>query len=374
MRQDMVTKINEYRPESVTHPGLTLTEKLNELDMGNKEFSVRVGKPEKTITAVTKCTSSITPEMAVKFEDVLDIPASFWLSRQRRYDEYKARLKRNEEIKNAIEWSKGFPYSAMAKFGWVPVTRKNEEKVEALFDFFGVSDHNAWEAYYYKQELKVSFRISLAHTNESKAVSAWLRAGQSAAQTISAPQYNSSLLKESIKEIKDLMAKHPDDFFKTLVQICLKSGVKVVYTPCLPKAPIHGSTRWLGDNPLIQLSARYKTNDRFWFTFFHELGHILLHGKKYISIENIDYIDQDVDKEKEADDFAIKHTFSKEQEKEVIEAAPLSSDDIIKFARRFNTHPALIIGRFHNKKLVHYSVGREFIMSIDLEKTNANTG
>ncbi len=86
----MAIKKNEYLPETVSHPGLTLIEKLKELGMGNKEFSVRVSKPEKTITAVTKGDSSITAEMAVKFEDVLKIPASYWLSRQRRFNEYQA--------------------------------------------------------------------------------------------------------------------------------------------------------------------------------------------------------------------------------------------------------------------------------------------
>jgi len=368
----MTINKNEYLPQSVSHPGLTLAEKLKELGMGNKEFAIRVNKPEKTITAVVKGYSSITAEMAVKFEDVLIIPASFWLTRQRRFDEYLARIKRQEDISNAFEWAKGFPYAKMANFGWVKPTRKIEQKVLALFNFFGVSNHNAWKSYYYNQELKVSFRISLAHTNESKAVSAWLREGERRAKLLQTPKFDATLLKQSLIEIKSIMAEHPSNFFETLQEICFKAGVIVLYTPCLPKAPIHGSTRWLGEIPLIQLSARYKTNDKFWFTFFHEIGHIILHGKKYISIENIEYNNQDLEKEKEADNFAIKYTFSEEQEKEVIDSAPLSSEDIINFAKKFNTHPALIIGRFHKKELIHYSVGRKFIESIDLEKTNGN--
>lgn len=368
----MAIKKNEYLPESVSHPGFTLAEKLKELGMGNKEFSVRVNKPEKTITAITKGDSSITADMAVNFEEVLKIPASFWLSRQRRFDEYKARVKRSEEIENAIEWAKGFPYATMANLGWVQKTRKIKEKIVALFDFFGVSDHKAWTSYYYDQELKVSFRISLAYTNEAMAVSAWLREGERKAKEMTSNPFNAKLLKESLPEIKTIMAEHPDNFFERLKEICDKAGVIVLYTPCLPKAAIHGSARWIGDTPLIQLSARYKTNDRFWFTFFHEIGHILLHGKKYISIENIDYTDQDLDKEKEADDFAVKWTFSEEEEKEVIHSAPLSSDDLLNFAKKFNTHPALIIGRFYKKQLLHYSIGREFIESIDLEKTKGN--
>lgn len=302
----MTNRKNEYKPESVTHPGTTLTEKLIELGMGNKEFSIRVGKPEKTITAVTTGKSSITAEMAVKFEDVLKIPASFWLSRQRRFDEYKARVKRQKDIKNAVEWAKGFPYAKMASFGWVPKTRDTQEKVLALFGFFGISDHNAWKAYYYKQKLKVSFRISLARTNESKAVSAWLRKGEIQAKSIKAPSYSVKLLKDSIEKIKELKKRNDEGTFGKLQNICLKAGLVVVYTPCLPKAPIHGSTRWLGNTPLIQLSENIKTNDKFWFTFFHEVGHIFLHGKKYISIENVKYDDQDLVKEKEADEFAEK--------------------------------------------------------------------
>ena len=330
----MATKRNEYKPETVSHPGLTLVEKLNELGMGNKEFSVRVNKPEKTITAITKGASSITAEMAVKFEDVLKIPASFWLTRQRRYDEYKARVKRNEEVQDAIEWAKGFPYAKMANLGWVEKTRKMEHKVLALFDFFGISDHKAWASYYFEQELKVSFRISLAHTNEAKAVSAWLREGERKAKIIKTNPFNSKLLKNSLSEIKRIMATHPANFFELLQDVCNNAGVIVLYTPCLPKAPVNGSTRWLGDTPLIQLSARYKTNDKFWFTFFHEIGHILLHGKKYISIENIHYSNQDLTKEKEADKFAIKWTFSEEEEKEVLDSAPLTSKDIWNFAKK----------------------------------------
>jgi HTH-type transcriptional regulator/antitoxin HigA len=364
----MSTIKNEYFPETVTHPGLTLLAKLKELGMGNKEFSVRVKKPEQTITAITQGKSSITAEMAVKFEDVLKVPASFWLSRQRKYDEFVARVKRQEDIENASEWAKGFPYAKMALLGWVPKTRKLEEKVVALFNFFGISDYRAWSAYYFEQELKVNFRISLAHTNEAMAISAWLRQGERKAQEIISPQFNRKMLKDSLPSIKVLMAEHPQDFFQQLQKTCLAAGVIVLYTPGLPKAPISGSTRWLGDTPLIQLSARYKTNDKFWFTLFHEIAHILLHGKKFISLENVQYTDQDLTKEKEADDFAVKWTFSEEEEQEVLGFGSFSSHDILHFANKFNTHPAMIIGRLQRNGHLHYSEGRKFLVGIDLGK------
>ena len=37
---------------------------------------------------------------------------------------------------------------------------------------------------------------------------------------------------------------------------------------------------------LIQLSARHKSDDHFWFSFFHEAAHLLLHSKKHIYVDS----------------------------------------------------------------------------------------
>ncbi len=78
----MAKKENRYIPQVVFHPGETLSEKLAEMKMGSKEFAVRTDKPEKTINAVLKGESSITPDMAVQFESVTKIPAHFWMNKQ----------------------------------------------------------------------------------------------------------------------------------------------------------------------------------------------------------------------------------------------------------------------------------------------------
>ncbi|MCK5602068.1 HigA family addiction module antidote protein [Candidatus Pacearchaeota archaeon] len=361
----MATK-NEYYPETITHPGVTLDKKLNEIGMSKKEFALRTEKPEQTIIKVINGTSSITPDMAIQFENALGMPARFWLKRQYQYDEIIARKKRFFTIEKSKDWARCFPYAKMAHFGWVPPTRNINEKVDALFQFFGLSGKTAWENYYFGHKLKVNFRISLKHTSQSYAISAWLRRGENIASNMDSHPYNAKKLKKSLGLIKKIMAKQPDDFFIQLQELCLQAGVKVVFTPCLPKAPIHGSTRWLNDTPLLQLSDRYKQNDIFWFTFFHEIGHILLHGKKYVSIENIDLDEIEHDKEEEADSFAINWTFSEEQEREMLDNAPFNERDIIDFAKKYNTHPGIIIGRFQHKKMLPYSVGRQFIAPINL--------
>jgi HTH-type transcriptional regulator / antitoxin HigA len=215
--------------------------------------------------------------------------------------------------------------------------------------------------------LKVAFRISLAHTNEPYAISAWLRKGDLQAAELPTNTYSEKRFKEILPEIRTLMATQPTDFFVQLQTKCLKAGVKVVYTPCLPKAPISGSSRWLNDTPFIQLTGRYKRNDVFWFTFFHEAGHILIHGKKDIFLENIEYPDKINEKELEADIFAIKWTLSEDEEKEIMNATPLNEEKVRMFAKKFNTHPAIIIGRLQHKGYIAYTLGRELFEPIILE-------
>lgn len=360
-------KKNQYFPSTVFHPGETLEEKLEEMNMGPKEFALRTGKPEKTITAILKGESAITPDMAVQFENVTKIPAHFWMNHQRSYDEFKAREKQKAVIEEATAWAKKFPIAVMIKKGWLVPVASIHEKAALMLAFFGFSSHKAWADYYCKQQLKVAFRISLASTTAPYAISAWLRKGELQAVELKTNEYAEKEFRATLPKLKTLMAKHPENFFIKLQDICLQAGVKVVFTPCLPKAPICGATRWINDTPLIQLSGRYKRNDSFWFTFFHEVGHILLHGKKEIFLEQIEYSEKDKIKEQQADEFAEKWTLTKKEEQQILDADFLEEQDIKRFAVQFNTHPAIIIGRLQHDKVIPYSLGREYFVPINLE-------
>jgi len=357
---------NEYYPQSVPHPGIDLAECLEELGMGPKEFSVRTGKPEKTIIAVLKGDSSITTDMAFQFENTLHIPARYWIQRQRDYDESLARSQYRKAIDKSTDWARKFPLRAMIRLGWLPDSRRIQDKTSDLLSFFGFSNYKAWEAYYLEQSLKVAFRISLLQTMDPYAISAWLWKGEQQSQGMKVAEFSGHAFKMALVKIKGIMAKHPAGFFPLLQKACSEAGVKLVFTPCLPKTPISGSTRWVGDNPLIQLSGRYKRNDIFWFTFFHEAGHVLLHGKREVFLENAAWKGCDQSKEQAADNFAVKWTLSEDEERQITESFPLTQDAIIEFAEHFGTHPAIIVGRLQHRKLVSYAFGRSLIRPVNL--------
>ena len=367
-----MTLTNQYLPEIVFHPATTLNEKLKEMGMSRKEFALRTDKPEKTIIAVLKEESSLTPEMAILFENVTQIPAQFWINKQANYNEYIARKKHKEAIAEASEWAKQFPYAEMAKHSWIVSTRKLEEKTINLLNYFGVASHSAWKKLYIETELKVAAYTSLKQSHQPHAISAWLRQGELQAKQIEAPIFDVKRLKSYIPAIRQLMVEQPVNFFEQLQELCLQAGVVLLFTPKLPKVPLSGSTRWLNNMPLIQLTARYKKNDSFWFTFFHELGHMILHGKKDISLENVDFAAVDPEKEEEANQFAVSQTFTNVQEQEVLQNTTISEQDIIDYAKKFNTHPAMIIGRLQHDGYIHYSVGRQFMEPVNLNPVAQN--
>lgn len=84
----MTTKVNEYHPQSVSPPGHTLEAKLYEVDLDFYEFAELINEESELVFNIFKGNERITEELAAKFEEELKIPASFWLNRQKRYDEY----------------------------------------------------------------------------------------------------------------------------------------------------------------------------------------------------------------------------------------------------------------------------------------------
>lgn len=348
------------------HPGVTLSEKLKELGMSVKEFAVRTSKPEKTIFAVISGKSSVTSDMAVAFESVTKIPAHFWLNMQRGYDEYVARQKREEQLASACAWANSFPLSQMVKYGWLPKMKTAEEKVKVLLSFFQFSTEKAWEDYYLNQQLKVAFRISLNNIKEPHSISAWLREGEIKAARMDVAAFSENGLREAIPAMKKLCARQPVDFAMELQSLCAKVGVKLIYVPSLPNAPINGSTRWLNDIPCIQMTGRHKRNDIFWFTFFHELGHILLHGKRDIFLEDVEYADKQKDKEDEADAFASRVLLPQAAESEIIKKGDYSADSIKRFAEEFGVHPGIIVGRLQHKKVIPFTSHSNLFVKVDL--------
>ena len=363
----MITKEKCYVPPIMFHPGVILAEKLAEMQMPVKEFALRCHKPEKTVHDILKAGSSITPDMAVLFENVLKIPARFWLKAQRDYDEYMARKRQEAEIQKSLPWAKNFPFSDMVKRGYIsaPITRSLEEKVKILLDFFGIAKIEAWDEYFERQTLSTVFRISLAGVENKYSLSAWLRYGENivSQQQRYVESFSMDKLKNRLNDLIALANSGANDFKEQLKKICAEIGIVLVYTPHIKNSKAQGATRWIGSTPLVQISDCRRHYDIFWFSFFHEICHILNHNKKDIFLEGIDYADKDNGKEKEADAFAASKLVPRNVEDQ-LRNITYSEYRIKMLSKQTGIHPAFLVGRMQYLGLIRHSYGNALIPSV----------
>ena len=300
-----------YTPTEIEHPGVILEEKLQEMDMTIKELAARSEKPEKSLIDIIQGQCSITPDMALAIEYVTGMPAEVLLNWQQRYDEAKSREKMVHKLGRVKTWLSTLPLKEMIDKGWVEAREQVGEQVDTVLRFFGVVSPKAWEDYYFNQRLKVAFRISLEKTSDPYAIAAWLRRGEiQAMDTFLEERYDPKRLKEKLPEISLLLLSPPDDIVDRLTDILAETGIKLLFTEPLSGVPIKGATRWIYGSPCIQLLSERQEYENFRFTVLHEIGHILLHGKKDIFLEEAGFKPDDdlayERKEKEADAFARK--------------------------------------------------------------------
>lgn len=356
----------EIAKSLISPPGDTIQEHIDFIGMSQAELAERMGRPKEKINDIIKGREPITTATAFQLEKVLGIPASFWLNRENTYRRELYELQQQEAFESQKDWLAAFPVNEMKKQGWLPNTQEKHILIDSLLKFFGVASTEEWETIYVAEEVSVAFRVSLAHTQSPHAISAWLRIGELQAKDLAIEPFDKRKFKEAIPKIKELAFLMPDNFAEQLQNICAQCGVAVVYTPKLPKAPISGATRWFHNKPIIQLSGRFKTDDHFWFTFFHEAAHIILHGKKDIFLENVAGTDVDYEKEEEANAYAAKILLTEGQLNEIKKSAPLTEDLIHQFADKFRTPAGAIIGRLQHLKLIPFSIGNSFRKKIDL--------
>ena len=340
---------NAYLPDHVSLPGETLQEVLDARHMSQAELAERTGRPKKTINEIVKGKAAITPETALQFERVFGIPAGFWNNLERNYQDLVARKQEETLLQASTSWLRQIPVSALVKFGWIQRQDRQVDQVREVLSFFGVASPHEWKQVF--QVPQASFRRSPSFQSEPGALAAWLRKGVLDAQEIRCQPFERGRFQAALAEARTLTVRGPEEFVPRLVEICGAAGVAVVFVRELPKCRVHGATRWISaTKALIQLSLRYKTDDHLWFTFFHEAGHILLHGKRLIFIEEGNAsasVEED-----QANRFASDLLIPREALEELRSAASaqrISDARARGFARQLGIAPGIVVGRLQHE-------------------------
>lgn len=344
-------------------PGATLEEEIDAMGISQKELAQRTGLTVQTINRIIKGSTPITTDTAQKLAYVTNTSASFWLGLEMDYREaLKQQSLGEEETKNAAKaFVREFPYKELVDRGACKQTTNPAEMKEELLRFFAVSGESQYRRTY-ESVLEGAARVGFSQKWNSGAFSAWLRLGEIAASKIETRAFSYEKLKNAIQEVRSSVNDSPDKVWGKLQAILSDAGVAAVVIPELKGTHAYGFSRFITpDKAIVQLSLKGGRVGTFWFNLFHELCHLLKHGKKKVFVNlneqtSDKYADSKCDKEeKEANKFSRDILISPMDWKYFMSRGNFSIESIRNFAEYLKIPMDIILGRLQKDKIIHYA-------------------
>lgn len=329
-----------FEPDYAVPPGETLKEVMESMEMTQKELAVRCELTVQSLNRIFKGQQAISYETANSLELVTDVPASFWNNLEAQYREQLAKLEEHVKLEAEKAWLKKVPIKELIERDHISENSDKALMVREVLSFYGVRSVNAWNELWQKPQ--VAARRSTCFESYPERTAAWLRMGELKAHKIKCKPFNKLSFTEALNDIRSLTAKDPDVFVPKIKKMCEQNGVSLVLVPELSRVPWNGATKWLTpDKAMIILSLRGKREDKFWFTFFHEAGHILHDSKKDIFINDGKAEDE---REIKADKFASNLLIPQKYNRLIINS---SSDlELKQIAKKLDISTGIVVGRY----------------------------
>ena len=329
-----------------TPPGATIKEQLNDRRMSQKEFAARMDMSEKHISKLINGEVQLTPETAVKLEMVLGVPAKFWNNLEAIYREKIIKAEAENTMEIDKEMAKKFPYREMVKFGWVPDTGESNEKVVNLRKYFEVVELSLLGN---EQITRIACR-RLAITKKSDlALMAWAQEAKIRARDIQTDTINIKGLTLAVSDIRKMTVLKPKEFCPKIKKYLADCGIALVFLPHLKGSFLQGVSFMDGNKIVVGLTARGKDADKFWFSLFHELAHIVL---GHVGQPN----GTSEDDEREADKWSGDILIASKDFEDFRRNRDYSERSVLKFAKNQGIAPGIIIGRMQLEGMIKYSM------------------
>lgn len=341
-----------FRPSYISPPGETIADLLDEREMTQTELAKRLGVTLKHVNQVVNGGASISAELALGLEKVFRVPAHFWLNRESLYQADMARRDEEKDLQSHVEWAKKFPIKDLKKAGFLSKEARGVQLVQELLRFLGVATPALWES------RAAAYRRSQHYKSDQPALDAWLRVGELQGAAIECKPHDSERFLQALGKARALTNQPPQVWQPQITSALANAGVALVIVDTFEGARAHGATRWLSPHKaLIQLSLRYRWEDVFWFSFFHEAAHVLLHRKKGIFVDGLeltesDAFEDDMRLEDEANRWAARFLIPAEYEARL---RSLRTSEIPAFADELGITPAIVVGRLQHEGLIHFS-------------------
>ena len=329
------------------HPGYYIKEIVDESGLTQEDFTKRLDTTPKNLSLLIRGEQRLSIDIAMKLSRMIGTSVLYWLNLQNAYDALIGEFKSEEEFVQERVIFSVLSYKYFRDFFNLPnLPRRKDEQIVQVRNFLNVATLSVLK----KRDMAVSFRSAAGELSEANIIKAntMVQIATNIALKSEAPRFDKVLFEKAAKYALTLTKEH-STFFPLIKEAFLKAGVILVILPNISGSKINGATKKVGRNILLLVNDRRLNSDTFWFTLFHEIGHIM-NGDYGISFDS-----ETGELEQIADRYAEDMLIPADQYKQFIEEKKFDAQAIRMFARKIDRDPGIVLGRLLNDKRVDYN-------------------
>lgn len=306
-----------------------------------------------TLRAICDGSVAIDSKLADTLSNQLGGSVAFWLKRQSNFEVALERAVSDAAASDSVAWLNRVPSPSGRKVPAKLNDQRLRDELRSRLVYFNVPKLESWERQYGSLVSDTRFRTSQALESSEDAVLRWLRRGEMEAELAETRSWSASNLQDRLDHIRKLARiSKPARFLPSLRTLLAEAGVALVVVKAPNGCRASGASRMVSpDKSMILMSFRHRADDHFWFTLFHEIGHLLLH--KAATFVDQDDTSEDAS-EREANEFSSACLVPLDRVGELEELNP-NRDAIIRFSRSIGISPGITVGQLQHRRVIGHN-------------------
>ncbi len=349
-----MSKISEYNDIMAFHPGYYIAEIIEDMGINQAEFATRMGTTAKTLSQLLNGQAGISNDLAKKLSVMTGTSVNLWQNLQNEYDKKIIEIQQAKDFDEQISIAKEIDYRYFVDVAGLPPVRDVKEKVANLCKVLMISDLRIL----LKPDFLVNCRSSSLNKTEKNIINskAWVQIAMNIAKEKETKSFDAAKLKNYLPELRGMTVKKPSEFLARMDDIFAECGVAFVVLPHLKNSGVNGAVKWIKtDKVMLAMNNRGLDADKFWFSLFHEVRHVLQQKVKTIFISSTtieEMMDLDQKLEIDADEFSRNFLIPAKDYKRFSPNKFTTDSEIIAFAKSIGIHPGIVAGRLQHDHVI----------------------
>ncbi|MDM9627630.1 ImmA/IrrE family metallo-endopeptidase [Rhizobium sp. S152] len=331
-------------------PGDSIRVVMQRRMMSADQVATRLDGGFQTLRSLLDGSMPIDTEIARSLTEALGASPSFWLKRQENFERAVERAVASISRDEIDEFIRSVPAPGAKPRGKLTDARRSEEVRKRLV-YFSVPSTKSWQEHYGRLVGRTDFRSTNAYATKEEAVLLWLRRGELESDLVKTREWNPGNLQDRVETIKQLsLLKLPEQFLPKLRVLLGEAGVALAVVKAPSGCRASGATRLVTpDKAMILMSFRHRSDDQFWFTLFHEIGHLVLHHAQT-------FVDTDEDgpsdeREDEANSYA-RSCIVPDERREEFENLTEDRERVLRFSVKAKIAAGLTVGQMQKRDMI----------------------